>query len=106
MLTPLMDTQLIDLCRLAQFLTCDASETGYGAHVAFTTNGSFVPECGNELQRCTSSSYWELMAVLLALKSFQSFIAEKKVTIFLRQSECSAYCSQWQLCGSFTTYSC
>ena len=37
------------------------------------------------------SSYWELMAVLFALKSFRSFIAEKKVTIFLRQSECNAY---------------
>lgn len=33
----------------------------------------------NELQRCMSDSYQELMAVLLALKSF---IAEKKVTIF------------------------
>lgn len=33
----------------------------------------------NELQRCMSYSYQELMAVLLALKSF---IAEKKVTIF------------------------
>ena len=28
-------------------LTCDASETGYCAHVVFfTTSGSFVPECG------------------------------------------------------------
>lgn len=33
----------------------------------------------NELQRCMSYSYQELMVVLLALKSF---IAEKKVTIF------------------------
>ena len=30
-----------------------------------------------------SSSYRELMAVLLALKSFQSFIAENKVAIFV-----------------------
>ena len=49
----------------------------------FTTNGSFCSGMWNELQRCMSSSYRELMAVLLALKSFQSSIAEKKVTILV-----------------------
>ena len=63
-------------------LTCDASETGYGAHVVFYNERTFCSGMWNELQRCMSSSYWELMAVLLALKSFQSYIAEKKVTIF------------------------
>ena len=80
MLTPLIATQLIDLLPSSAVLTCDASETGYGAHVVFfTTNGSFGSGMWNELQRCTSSSYRELMAVLLALKSFQNFIAQKKV---------------------------
>ena len=63
MLTPLMATRLIDLCRLAQFLTCDASETGYGAHVVFYNERKFRSGMWNELQRCMSSSYWELMAV-------------------------------------------
>ena len=64
-------------------LTCDASETGYGAHVVFYNERKFCSGMWNELQRCMSSSYWELMAVLLALKSFQSIIAEKKVAIFV-----------------------
>ena len=64
-------------------LTCDASETGYGAHVVFYNERKFRSGMWNELQRCMSSSYRELMAVLLALKSFQSFIAEKKVAIFV-----------------------
>ena len=64
-------------------LTCDASETGYGAHVVFYNERKFCSGMWNELQGCMSSSYRELMAVLLALKSFQSFIAEKKVTIFV-----------------------
>ena len=63
-------------------LTCDAGETGYGVHVVFYNERKFCSGMWNELQRCMSSSYRELMAVLLALKSFQSFIAEKKVTIF------------------------
>ena len=64
-------------------LTCDASETGYGAHVVFYNERKFCSGMWNELQRCTSSSYREFVAVLLALKRFQSFIAEKKVAIFV-----------------------
>ena len=48
----------------------------------FYSERKFCSGMWNELQRCMSSSYRELMAALLALRSFQSFIAEKKVTIF------------------------
>ena len=63
-------------------LTCDASETGYGAHIVFYNERKFCSGMWNELQKCMSSSYLELMALLLALKSFQSFSAGKKITVF------------------------
>jgi len=50
--------------------------------LVFYNEQKFSSGMWNELQRCMSSSYQKLMAVLLALKSFQSFIAKKKVTIF------------------------
>ena len=58
-------------------LTCDASETGYGAHIVFYNERKFCSRMWNELQKCMSSSYLGLMALLL-----ESFIAGKKITVF------------------------
>ena len=44
-------------------LTCDASESGYGAHISFMVNEGFVPECGvllSVLRALLFASYWLL----------------------------------------------
>ena len=39
---------------------------------------------------------------IVGSKRLSEFYCLKESHDFLRQSECSAYCSQWQLCGSFS----
>ena len=62
-------------------LTCDASESGYGAHISFGGERRFCSGMWSFVERAKSSSFRELLAVDLALKSFQRFIIGKKVTI-------------------------
>ena len=63
-------------------LTCDASESGYGAHISFGGERMFCSGMWSSVERALSSSLRELLAVYLALKSFQNFIIGKKVKIF------------------------
>ena len=63
-------------------LTCDASQSGYGAHLTFGSDRKFCSGMWSSFERAKSSSFRELMAIFLALKSFQSFIMGKKVKIF------------------------
>ena len=62
-------------------LTCDASESGYGAHISFGGERRFCSGMWSFVERAKSSSFRELLAVDLALKSFQHFVIGKKVTI-------------------------
>ena len=59
-------------------LTCDASESGYGAHISFGGERRFCSGMWSFVERAKSSSFRELLAVYLALKSFQNFIIGKK----------------------------
>ena len=63
-------------------LTCDASESGYGAHISFGGEQRFCSAMWSSVERAKSSSFHELMAAYLALKSFQNFISGKKVKIY------------------------
>lgn len=91
-------------------LICDASESGFGAHVTFCNekkcsssleSGTKVTFCNpshvdvtlcnnrkfcsgmwSESERSKSSTYRELKAVFLALKSFSSFLTGGKVKVF------------------------
>ena len=63
-------------------LTCDASQSGYGAHITFGSDRKFCSGMWSSFERAKSSSFRELMVIFLALKSFQSFIMGKKVKIF------------------------
>ena len=62
-------------------LTCDASESGYGAHISFGGERRFCCGMWSSVKRA-KSSFRELLVVYLALKSFQNFIIGKKVKIF------------------------
>ena len=59
-------------------LTCDASESGYDAHISFGGERRFCSGMWSFVERAKSSSFRELLAVDLALKHF---IIGKKVTI-------------------------
>ena len=63
-------------------LTCDASGSGYGAHLAIGHVRHFCSGVWNAFERVHSSTYRELMAVYLALKSFVNFLENAKVMIF------------------------
>ena len=63
-------------------LTCDASESGYGAHISFGGEQRFCSRMWGSVERAKSFSFRELLAVYLALKSFQNFVMGKKVKIF------------------------
>ena len=63
-------------------LTCNASESGYGAHISFGGEQRFRSGMWSSVEQAKSSSFCELMAVCLALKSFQNFFSGKKVKIF------------------------
>ena len=62
-------------------LTCDASESGYGAHISFGGEQRFCSAMWSSVEHAKSSSFRELMAAYLALKSFQNFISGKKIKI-------------------------
>ena len=62
-------------------LTCNASESGYGAHISFGGEQRFCSAMWSSVERAKSSSFRELMAAYLALKSFQNFISGMKVKI-------------------------
>ena len=51
-------------------LTCDASESGYGAHISFGGEQRFCSRMWGSVERAKSFSFRELLAVYLALKSF------------------------------------
>lgn len=55
-------------------LTCDASESGYGAHVTFCNERKFCSGMWSVHDCVKSSTFRELKAVLLALESFSSFL--------------------------------
>ena len=61
------------LC-FSAILTCDASESGYGAHLCVCKDRKFCSGMWSECERGKSSTYRELKAILLALKSFSSFL--------------------------------
>ena len=63
-------------------LTCDVRESGYGVHISFGGEQRFCSGMWSSVERATSSSFRELRAVYLALKSFKNFIIGKKVKIF------------------------
>ena len=70
------------LC-FSAILTCDASESGYGAHLCVCKDRKFCSGMWSECERGKSSTYRELKAILLALKSFSSFLTGGgKVKVF------------------------
>ena len=88
-------------------LTCDASESGYGAHISFGGERRFCSGMWSFVERAKSSSFRELLAVDLALKSFQHFIIGKKVTIVSDiKSELCWYCTRWEQCHTLAVDCC
>ena len=63
-------------------LTSATSESGYGAHISFGGEKRFFSGMWSSVERAKSFSFRELLAVYLALKSFQNFVIGKKVKIF------------------------
>jgi len=63
-------------------LSCDASSSGYGAALLMGNEQRFCSEMWNVHDCCESSSFRELKAILLALRSFCKLLINCNVKIF------------------------